>query len=110
MNLDLRARLVRAAREQGVLHYSELERMLGLDMDNPDHRRRIGVYLGEVARFEVAENRPMLSSVVWHKDMSGPGTGFHKLAHDLGLASADEDEMEVAVRELKRTHEYWSKH
>ena len=30
----------------------------------------------------------MLSSVVWHKDLSGPGRGFNNLGVELGLVRA----------------------
>ena len=110
MDEELRQRLIEAARAGQLVAYGELEEMLCLSFDNPNDRRIVGEYLGEISRFEVAAGRPMLSSVVWHKDMSGPGKGFFTLAVELGLADEAEAELDVAVRELKRTNEYWASH
>lgn len=110
MDQKLRQRLVEAARAGELVHYTELEEMLHLSFDSPNDRRIVGEYLGEITRFEVNEGRPMLSSVVWHKDMSGPGKGFYTLAVELGLADESDAPRDVAVRELKRTNAYWANH
>ena len=110
MNLELRKRLVDAAHVGEVVSDSELEKMLKLDMDN----RTIGSASANTwarslgSRSRRADRCSRAS--VWHKDMSGPGRGFFDLAVELGYANGADDEMAVAVRELKRTYQYWSKH
>jgi hypothetical protein len=96
---DLYARLVDAARKKSVVAYGDLETLLGLDMENPNDRKRMD---------EVKAGRPMLSSVVWHKDMSSPGRGFYNLGIELGRVRGGEDELAFAMRELNATYETWS--
>jgi hypothetical protein len=100
-------RLVEAAKARQLVAYSELEGLLGLDMDLPNDRKRVGELLGEISRYEVQEGRPMLSSVVWHKDMSGPGRGFFNLGVELGRVRGSEDELAFATRELNATYDAW---
>jgi hypothetical protein len=104
----LYGRLIEAAKARELIAYSELEALLGLDMDMPNDRKRIGELLGAVARHEVAAGRPMLSSVVWHKDMTGPGRGFFNLGVELGRVRGGEDERAFAKRELNATYEAWA--
>lgn len=106
----LREQLAEVARARSVMYYSQLEPMLKLDMANPNDRRRVGEHLGAVARFEVAQGRAKLSSVVWYRDLSTPGPGLFKLAVELGLAGPDADEMQFVLAELNRTHDYWAAH
>jgi hypothetical protein len=90
-----------------VCHYQPIGKLFDLDMDNPQHRIRIGEKLGEISRFEVSEGRPMLSSIVVHADGSLPGGGFFKLGKELELVWPMEDEMAFAVRQMKATFAYW---
>ena len=105
----LHDRLTEAAAKSEIVSYSELEDLLKLDMRSPDDRRKIGVWLGEISRWEVARGRPMLSSVVWHKDLSGPGRGFYNLVVELGLVHGGEDELAFATRQLLATQAEWSR-
>ena len=103
-NASLYQRLLDAAKGRGIVAYADLEKLLGLDLDNPSDRKRIGELLGEISRYEVREGRPMLSSVVWHKDMSSPGRGFLNLGTELGRVRGGEDELAFATRELNATY------
>ena len=107
-NAGLYQRLADAAKRQELLAYGDLKKLLGLDMDNPNDRKRIGEMLGEISRYEVLEGRPMLSAVVWHKDMSGPGRGFFNLGTELGRVRGGEDELAFATRELDATYAVWA--
>ncbi|MBA3779868.1 MAG: hypothetical protein H0X16_11345 [Chloroflexi bacterium] len=100
-------RLVQGAREQEPVSYGELGNMLGLAMDYPPHRTEIGQLLGAISRHEVANGRPMLSSVVLHKDQATPGKGFFTLGQELGLVGPDEDELAFSVRQLNETFQLW---
>jgi hypothetical protein len=103
MNQLLHDRLAEVAARQETTNYAALELLLELDMRNPDDRRKIGELLGEVSRYEREHGRPLLSSVVWHKDGSTPGHGFYKLGLELGMVGAGEDELAFAIRQLRET-------
>lgn len=108
MDVELYDRLVEAARASETVTYGELAEMLHMDFGNPNDRRRVGVLLGEISRFEVAAGRPMLSSVVIHKNDFQPGKGFFGLGQELGLVGAGEDEVAFAIRQLKGTWAEWA--
>ena len=107
VNKDLYETLIAAARRKDVLFYSQVGPMLRLNFDSPADRNRIGHLLGEISRFEHGEGRPMLSSIVWYKDMSSPGPGLYKLAVELGVTGGA-DELTFAIRQVKATHEFWA--
>lgn len=101
-------RLVRAARAQEFVHYGELARMLGMDMDNPHFGALVGKVLGRISEDEVAEGRPMLSAIVVTKDEMLPGYGFYKLGQELHQVDPGEDEIGFALRQIRRVHDYWA--
>jgi hypothetical protein len=101
-------RLVQAARAREFVHYGELAKMLGIDMDNPHFDAQVGKVLGQISEDEVAAGRPMISAIVVSKDDMLPGSGFFKLGQELHRVEPGEDEIGFAVRQIKRVHEYWS--
>ena len=107
MDVEVYDRLVEAAKAGETVTYGELGEMLHLDFANPLARKKIGEVLGEISRFDVAAGRPMLSSLVTHKDDFRPGTGFFKLGLELGLVRPDEDEMAFEIRQIKETWAAW---
>ena len=63
--------------------------------------------LGEISTEEDAEKRGMLSVVVVHKDGDRkPGSGFFKLARELGRETSDE--VAFWIEELTKVHSVWS--
>lgn len=107
LDIELYDRLVEAARADETVSYGELGEMLHLDFSDPNDRRRVGVLLGDISRSEVAQGRPMLSSLVIHKDDFQPGKGFFALGRELNLVEPGEDEMAFAIRQLKATWRAW---
>lgn len=103
-------RLVQAARAQQLVHYGELGKMLGLDMENPHFAAQVGKVLDRINEDESAAGRPMISAIVVSKDTMLPGSGFFKLGQELRQTLAGEDEMGFAIRQIKRVHDYWSAH
>jgi hypothetical protein len=103
----LYARLISIAVKRGTVHYSEIESIVGLDMQNPPDRDYLGQMLGHISRAEVQELRPMLSSVVWHKGDNTIGQGFQKLGKELNHRRASDDDDSFLVRELKQTWDFW---
>ena len=102
-------RLVKAARAGEFVHYGELAKMLGIDMDNPHFGAQVGKVLGQISEDEVAAGRPMISAIVVSKDTMLPGAGFFKLGQELHRTDPGEDEIGFAIRQIKRVHEYWSR-
>jgi hypothetical protein len=103
----VRERLIRAARAREFVHYGELARMLGIDMDNPHFGALVGKVLGEISEDEVANGRPMLSAVVVSRDTMLPGYGFFTLGQQLRQVEPGEDDMAFAIRQIRRVHDYW---
>jgi hypothetical protein len=103
----LRDLLIADARAGRVLNYGPIGKLFDLNMDNPQHRIRIGEMLGDVSREEVEQGRPMLSSIVVQTDTDLPGHGFFRLGHELGLVQPAEDEMSFAVRQMKAVFVHW---
>ena len=101
-------RLVQAARASQFVHYGELAKMLGIDMDNPHFGAQVGKVLGRISEDEVAAGRPMISAIVVSKDDMLPGRGFFKLGQELQQVQPGEDEIAFAIRQIKRVREYWS--
>ena len=101
-------RLVQAARAQELVHYGELAKMLGIDMDDPYFGARVGKVLGRISEDEIAAGRPLISAIVVSKDTMLPGHGFFNLGQELHQTLAGEDEIGFAVRQIKRVHNYWS--
>ena len=107
MHAEIYEKLKEVARSQGIIYYSDIAPMAGLNMDLPSDRYAIGVILDEINRREHAQGRPMLSAVVVHKDSLKPGQGFFTLARSLGkLVGNDEDSF--YIRELRKVHDYWA--
>lgn len=51
---------------------------LGLDMNNPDHRKKLGTHLDNVSLYEIRHGRPVLSALVLAVNYEF-GEGFYKL-------------------------------
>jgi hypothetical protein len=107
VNAWLYQTLIAAARAGQILSYSDVGKPLGLDFESPADRNVIARLLGEISRYEVGDGRPMLSSVVWHKDLSGPGVGLRNLGVELGIVGGNEDDLAFATRQLNATHSFW---
>ena len=101
-------RLVRAARAQEFVHYGELAKMLGIDMDNPHFGAQVGKVLGRISEDEVAAGKPMISAIVVSRDDMLPGKGFYNLGKQLHQVQPDEEEIAFAIRQIRRVHDYWT--
>ena len=107
MDNKIYERLKITARANRTIAYGELALLASLDMELPIHRKRLGDILGEISAFEHERGRPLMSAVVVHKENNMPGSGFFKLAKQLGIYIGGDD-LGFFVRELKKVHEYWS--
>lgn len=109
MNTVIYEECIKIARKGTITYYSDIAGLVGLNMDLPPDRNRIGELLDEINRYEFANNRPLISAVVVQKDSMRPGQGFFKLARSLGLFTGNNKES-YYIQELKKVHSYWSTH
>jgi hypothetical protein len=103
----LYARLISVAITRQTVHYSQIQTIVGLDMQNPPDRDYLGQLLGMISTAEVQEQRPMLSSVVWHKGDNTIGQGFQTLGKQLSRRKNNDDDDSFLVRELTETWDFW---
>ena len=89
--------------------YQPVADLVGLDMDSPADRKRIGEMLGDISRYEHEHGRPLLSAVVVLQDSESkiPGAGFFVLAKELGLQEPGEEDYVFHARELKKVYAQW---
>ena len=89
-------------RDRGYVNYGEIAPLVGLDMEQPEDRRRIGAILDRINRVEHRAGRRLLSAVVTLKDANIPGTGFFNLAKELRRQPPNEDDLLFWVEEFQR--------
>lgn len=86
-----------------TLFYEELnvKAGLGLDLGNPQDRKRLSDWLFNINKHESASNRPPIGAVVVLKgNPSQPGSGFFAMVDVLDLRRAGEDNDAVYSRLL----------
>lgn len=92
MDMTLYQKLVDLARSDDLAAYSQVAPLIGLDMSIEADRDEIAKRLGDIARHEYRNNRPMLTSlVVHHGSDNNPGEGYFAIAHELGLYKGSRD-------------------
>lgn len=109
--------LVTLAREQSYCDYSGLNRALtqatalrGFDYGQESERAAVGRLLGEISRQSHAENGIMLSALVTHKGSNNEGSGFYKLAAELGEMSARptaDQKLEAMSTQMNKVYAYY---
>lgn len=112
-HINIREVLIKVARRKGTITYTELlkQSKVKLDMSVPYDRGVLGHLLGEISWNEVAEGRPMLSSVALHAGDYKQGQGFFDLAeqlYDISFNNADQ-QLKFGMDELNKTHAFWAK-
>ena len=106
MNKEIYKKLQEVAKSGNVTNYSDIAPLANLDMSNPDDRNKISVILDEISEKEHEEGRPLLSTVVIHKDNNMPGKGYFKMAKRIGLHTGNDDFM-FYINELRKVHNYY---
>lgn len=95
-----------------LIYYSDLCKTanLRLDMSIPADRGKIGEILGHISRYEHANGRPLISSVVVSRSME-QGDGFFKLAEELGFGSWKKlkNEKKFEYDMINKAYNFWSK-
>jgi hypothetical protein len=100
-------RLLTAARAQETVFYGEVAELLGVNAEDPSTSDTVTERLAEISRQEVAERRPMLSSIVVRVEDHLPGPEVVRLGGELNQVAGGEDEVGFAVRQIKMVHAYW---
>ena len=102
-------KLITAAQHRGIVYYTEVARILGIDQPGHHMSREVGQVLGEISEDEHTNGRPMLSAVaVSSKGM--PSEGFFNLASRLGKysGSTTNDEEIFWKQESDRVYSAWA--
>lgn len=102
--------LQQAARARCRMTYGMLAPLLGLDLERTADRNRLSRLLGDISRHEHAQQRPLLSVLVFQRVSGLPGVGFFRLARELGrLAGPDTAEARraFAAEELAEVYDLW---
>ena len=86
MNNVLYDELIRIAKNEHLIAYSDISPLLGLSMEKENDRDEMSKLLGEIAAHEHENGRPMLTAIVVHKGGdNNPGEGFYAIAKELNI-------------------------
>jgi hypothetical protein len=117
---DIRKRLIEVAKKGSKISYKELMDEFCLARGgHPSAKNRVGDVVGDISNFEHSNGRPLISSVVVHKNNGYPGSGFFGLdgipeqlrrteksfKNPLSL-----DDKKFVQEEQKRVWDWWKKH
>ncbi len=107
MKEQIREVLINAAKQNNTIFYSEVGKVVELDMANPGERSKLANILDEINREEHRLGKPLLSVVVVQKESGHPGKGFFDLARELGKQKPDEDYRDFFAVELEKVFDEW---
>jgi hypothetical protein len=105
---EVRAILIRVARERQTITYGELAKRIETIPIPSGHDVRLNQMLGSIGKFEDDEGRPMLNVLVICRDPPSPGKGFFDWSRQLGRTVRDE--LEFQSTETQACYEYWAEH
>jgi len=109
MQQDVYEKLKEVARAKGVTNYTEVGKIVSLDMESPADRNAIAAILDDINCHEQQQGRPMLSAVVIRQDINMPGAGFFECAKQLGKYHGT-DPLVFWAYELIEVHKCWQSH
>jgi len=113
MNHTVRNYLIELARKRTdqTVTYQRLsdDCKLNYTMDNPYHRKELGVILGDISRYEFLNDRPLLSALVLRAGDNYEGDGFYKLAEELGFGKWQKlkEESIFEIIQINKSIEFW---
>ena len=107
MNQAVYDRLVSVAKACGLISYSELSKIIGLDLGRRADMEAMVTIMEEIALNEMQVGRPLLVAVVIRDDTKMPGKGLFTFAKEHGLQK-DNDEVAFFTKELSRVYQQWS--
>jgi len=110
INKGLWLELINVAKKEDILYYSDVAKMLNLDLGNPDDRNnKLYQELAEINRYEHERKRPLLTAVVVKMHSKPPisGQGFFDVAFELEVKKAGEDTQLFHGKELGNVYRFW---
>jgi len=115
---DAAAFLISQAKLRRTVTYSDLNSALTrrghlpFDFGTESDRAAVGAVLGDAVQRTIGDSGVMLSAIVVYIDRNDAGTGFYKLATQLGLlpntADAD-DKLAFWARQVAAVHECYAR-
>lgn len=112
MNQILYDELLRLARAKDLSTYGKVAPLIELSMDVDEDRHEIAILLGEIARHEHENNRPMLTSLIIHSgDDNNPGEGFFSIAMELENYDGSHDQLTRVIfwsNQVTLVHNHWA--
>lgn len=112
---EVREYLIKLAKQRKTCGYKELaDDIAGEGSYQNGHRdsNYVAQMGGAISEDEAAQNRPLLSVLIFNQGTKLPGGGFFKLAKNLGLfhgdVDDDSDQRMYTKYELARVYDYWS--
>jgi hypothetical protein len=111
INKKIYAKLKEIAKRQETISYSQLASDCDIPYDSIDERNNFHHLIGNISKFEVSHDRPMLSVLVHHKgDLERtPGKGFFELADGLEQRKKEESDKEMQYRIIKDCWKAWER-
>lgn len=112
MKIILYNELERLAKNKMLASYGEVSPLVGLSMDIGEHRDKMAALLGEIARHEHENKRPMLTALIVHKGSgSNPGEEFYSIAAELENFKPTRNKvtrLTFWARQVTKVHKYWA--
>lgn len=112
--------LVERANLAKMTSYTELNATLerrtglsGFDFSRADERAALGHLLYLIVERNRSSTGLMISALVTYLDANDAGTGFYKLAQELGVLSpkaSAEEKLDFWVGQVNALHQYYSRH
>lgn len=114
MEREIRAKLIELARMKTAWSYSNLNEqlLLYLNLRDPQDRKLIGEYIGEISWSENSKGRPLLSALIVHKTdgkTTEAGDGFYKLCAELnGRDWRDlKEDPDFIKKKMRECYDFW---
>ena len=100
--------LIKTAKQNVTISYSEVGKVVGLDMANRGERSKLANILDEINKEEHGLGRPLLSVVVVQKESGRPGKGFFDLARELSKQKPHDDNQIFFANERKKVFDEYT--
>jgi len=95
--------------QRTVIRYKALADMFQIPYNYTNERNDFHKILDDINRYEVGQNRPLLSAIVVNETKM-PGKGFFRLARELHLQRPEEDNDAFAIRVRQELFNFWETH
>jgi len=110
MNKAIYNKLKEVAKKKTVICYEDLVSECGLllNLGKIDDRNKLSEMLGEISKYELAEERPPISVLVVLKGTVTPSYGFFNFMDELKIRNPEETDEQMRNRLMSWSYEHWS--